>query len=110
MNKDVELGFMTLSFIVNAAVSKGREDQEDCIFQLGQAKGMWFALKMLGFNIEEMKDAVLEQARKEEFMPESKEAKAQVKQVIEMFQSVHQDVVNHVDQIIGGMLLDDAQR
>ncbi len=110
MNKHLELGFMTLTFIVNAIVSKDKGDEEDCIFQIGQAKGMWFTLKVMGFDIEEMKDDLIERVSKEETMPKSEEVRLQAERSIELFEDVHKDVVNHIDQIMGGMLLDDAQR
>lgn len=99
MKDNIDLGLITLTFITNAITSRDREDQHDCIFQLGQAKGMWFTLKMLGFDIEQIKEDVIKRA-----------SKLQVKDIIDMFEYLHKDVVNHVDQIIGGMLLNDAQR
>ena len=110
MNKNMDLGFMTMGFVINAVVSRSEDNTEDCIFQLGQAKGMWFALKVLGFDIEQMKDFVIEQASKEEFMPVANDAKIAVGEIIRVFESVHKDTIEHIDQIVGGMLLNEAQQ
>jgi hypothetical protein len=110
MSKNTDLGFMTMGFITNAVLSKEKGNIQDCIFQIGQAKGMWFTLKMLGFDIEETKKNIINQASKEEFMPVPDGINVKTEDAIELFEAMHQDVMDHMDQIMGGMLLYDAQR
>ena len=109
MGKNTDLSMMFVTFVVHAVGSKYAEDPEDVIYQIGQAKGMLFTLKVLGFDIEDMKQFCIDQiGRSSEHVDEDDNIKKE--DIVSLIECIYKDTVDHIDHIVGGILLDDAQR
>lgn len=110
MEKITDLSMMFMNFVIHAVASKHSEDPEDVIYQVGQAKGMLFTLKVLGFNIEDLRKNCISSVEIASHTVDTSDGVMPRKDILELVEAIYKDTVDHIDQIVGGMLLDDAQR
>lgn len=110
MRKHTDLAMMFMTFVINAVASKHSEEQEDAIYQMGQAKGMLFTLKVLGFDIDDLKNDCISCVEMASHTIDISDGVMPKKDILELIEDIYKDTVNHIDQIVGGMLLNDAQR
>ena len=110
MGKNTDLSMMFMNFVIHAAASKHSEDTEDVIYQVGQAKGMLFTLKVLGFDIDDLKNHCISSVEIVSNTVDTSDGVMPKKDILELIEAIYKDTVDHIDQIVGGMLLDDAQR
>lgn len=110
MGKNTDLSMMFMNFVIHAVASKHSEDPEDVIYQVGQAKGMLFTLKVLGFDIDDLKNNCISSVEMASHTVDTSDGVMPKKDILELIEDIYKDTVDHIDQIVGGMLLDDAQR
>ncbi len=110
MEKITDLSMMFMNFVIHAVASKHSEDPEDVIYQVGQAKGMLFTLKVLGFDIEDLRKNCISSVEIASHTVDTSDGVMPKKDILELIEAIYKDTVDHIDQIVGGILLDDAQR
>ena len=110
MEKINDLCMMFMSFVIHAAASKHSGDPEDVIYQVGQAKGMLFTLKVLGFDIEDLRKNCIYSVEIASHTVDTSDGIMPKEDILDLIEAIYKDTVDHIDQIVGGMLLDDAQR